>query len=627
MGKNKAVRRAPDSIVLPVFQVGLVLAAGIALFFLLLVGVVVGFDVYHQGVIYPGVAVGGVDVAGLTAQQASDLLAKQADYPQSGKVVFQDGARVWVAHPVEVGLFFDARATGLAAYNLGRHGSIFTRMADQFDAWFFGKDLPPLYVYDEQSARTYLEKIAAQVDQPTIEASLSLKGKEVVAQPGQIGRHVDVTATLAPLQEQMQNLRDGILPITIAEVPPVILDVSQQADAARKILSAPLKLTLPGAAKGDPGPWTFDPQKLSELLVIERATGEHGAEYQIHLREDKLRAFLGDLAPRLARKSDNARFIFNDDTHQLEPISSAVTGRRLDVDASIQTINQKLLQGQHEIPLEVQISQPEIGDSVTADQLGIHELVGVQATYFYGSSAARIQNIQTAAARFHGLLVPPGAVFSMGDILGDVSLDNGYAEALIIYGNRTIKGVGGGVCQVSTTLFRTAFFAGYPIVERVPHAYRVYYYELNAADQVNNDMAGLDATVFVPLVDFKFKNDTSNWLLMETYVNAPARKLTWKFYSTSDGRTVDWQTSGLQNIVDPPDPLYQENSDLAPGEINQVDWGVAGADVSVQRTVYRDGQVYLQDTFNTHYQPWQDVFDYGPGTDIPTGGKKQRGNH
>ena len=74
-----------------------------------------------------------------------------------------------------------------------------------------------------------------------------------------------------------------------------------------------------------------------------------------------------------------------------------MTGRKLDVDASIQTINQKLLQGQHEIPLEVQFSQPEIGDNVTADQLGIHELVGVQATYFYGSSAARIQNIQTAA--------------------------------------------------------------------------------------------------------------------------------------------------------------------------------------------------------------------------------------
>ncbi len=97
---------------------------------------------------------------------------------------------------------------------------------------------------------TYLEKIAAQVDQPTIEASLSLKGKEVVAQPGQIGRHVDIAATLAPLQEQMQNLRDGILPVTIAEAPPAILDVSQQADAARENPQRIAQADAPGSSQG-----------------------------------------------------------------------------------------------------------------------------------------------------------------------------------------------------------------------------------------------------------------------------------------------------------------------------------------------------------------------------------------
>ena len=122
--------------------------------------------------------------------------------------------------------------------------------------------------------------------------------------------------------------------------------------------------------------------------------------------------------------------------------------------------------------------------------------------------------------------------FSMAGVLGDVSLDNGYAEALIIYGDRTIKG-SGGVCQVSTTLFRTVFFGGYPIVERHPHAYRVGYYEQMANSQVDPNLAGLDATVFVPVVDFRFTNDTPNWLLMETY--AEGFSLTWKFYSTSEG--------------------------------------------------------------------------------------------
>jgi vancomycin resistance protein YoaR len=314
------------------------------------------------------------------------------------------------------------------------------------------------------------------------------------------------------------------------------------------------------------------------------------------------------------RKPQNARFVFNDETHQLELLQPATIGRTLNVEKTAQEINSKISQGDHSINLVFDSYNPEIPDDVKGADLGITELVSAQKTYFYGSSSERIQNIQTAAARFHGVLVAPGATFSMGDVLGDVSLDNGYAEALIIFGNRTIKGVGGGVCQVSTTLFRTAFFGGYPIVERHPHAYRVYYYEQTATGAADDNLAGMDATVFTPVVDFKFTNDTSNWLLMETYVNVTARTLTWKFYSTSEGRTVEWDTSGLQNIVDPPDPLFQENPELAKNEVRQTDWAVAGADVTVSRVVYRNGQVYLQDQYTTHYIPWQAVFEYGPGT-------------
>jgi vancomycin resistance protein YoaR len=119
------------------------------------------------------------------------------------------------------------------------------------------------------------------------------------------------------------------------------------------------------------------------------------------------------------------------------------------------------------------------------------------------------------------------------------------------------------------------------------------------------------------MVDFKFTNDTPYWLLMETYFNEARRSLTWKFYSTSDGRSVEWDTSGPQNIVDPPDPVYEENPDLAPDEIKQVDWAAEGADVTVTRLVSRDGQILYNDTFITHYLPWGDVFQYGPGTKLP----------
>jgi vancomycin resistance protein YoaR len=593
------------------------LSAGVALFVLLVVALAAGYDFWYAGRIYPGVSVAGVELSGLPQKQAANLLSQRLTYPQTGKIVFKDEDKLWVATPLQVGLFLDAQKSAAQAYQYGRQGDPLTRWFSQLRAWYSGKNLAPQLVYDERMAQDYLEKIAAQVDRPTVEASLSVNGTQVVVHPGQVGHTLDVQATLKPLQARLTSLTDGVVTITSYETPPAILDVSQQAQLARKILSAPLVLKVPDAQDGDPGPWKFDPAQLADMLAIQRVEDGQKSVYQVGLNAEKLRSFLEDLAPKLQRTPQDARFTFNDGTHRLDLIDHAVIGRSLDVDATIQAINETLGKGEHSLDLVMNTTPPAVTDDATAQKLGIRELVSQQTTYFYGSSTARIQNISTAASRFHGVLVAPGEVFSMGSVLGDVSLDTGYAEALIIYGNRTIQGVGGGVCQVSTTLFRTVFFGGFPVVERYPHAYRVYYYELNRAGNDDARMAGLDATVFEPVVDFKFKNDTPYWLLMETYVNVKARSLTWKFYSTSDGRTVQWNTSGLQNVVEPPDPLYQKNSDLAKGEIKQVDWAVKGADVSVDRTVMRDGKAYFTDQYNTHYMPWRAVFEYGPGTKLP----------
>ena len=212
----------------------------------------------------------------------------------------------------------------------------------------------------------------------------------------------------------------------------------------------------------------------------------------------------------------------------------------------------------------------------------------------------------------------------MAEAMDEITLDNGYAEALIIYNGQTIEGVGGGVCQVSTTLFRTAFFAGFPITERHPHAYRVSYYEKTAGNSRDNDLAGLDATVYVPLIDLKFFNDTPYWILMETYVNRSANRLTWKFYSTWDRRTIEWRTTGPINIVEPKKTKYVENPDLESGETEKVEWEADGADVLVERTVYKDEEVWFEDSFSTHYEPWREVIEYGPGTTgIPENDEKE----
>jgi vancomycin resistance protein YoaR len=596
-------------------QIIAALFSGFVLFLTLIIAWTLGFQLLYAGRIFPGVSVAGVDVSGLSRDEAAVKLQQALSYPITGKILFRDAnaERAWVASPAELGMVFDPTSSAGAAYKVGRSGGLFGALSGQVRAGGSGVQVPPVIVFDQRVAFHYLSQIATQVNQPVTEASLSLNGTEVVAQPGQVGRELKMDATLIFLGGQLQAFRDGEVPLVIQEVQPQILDVSAQADAARQILSQPLTLLISNAAAGDPGPYVYNQQILANLLAVQRT--QNGV--QVMLNSTGLRDLLTPVKQQLDRASSNAKFIFNDETKQLDLIEDSKVGRAMDMDASMQAINDALLRGEHNVPLVIAETQPAVPASATGQQLGITELIWAETSYFYGSSNERIQNIQAAAARFHGVMVPPGEVFSMGQTMGDVSLESGFAEALIIYGGRTIKGVGGGVCQVSTTLFRGVFNIGLPVLERYPHAYRVSYYEMTASGGVDSRFAGMDATVYFPLVDLKFKNDTPYWILMETYVNVNARTLTWKFYSTKDGRTVDWTTSGPTNVVSAPPPKFEVNNELKKNQMKQVDWAANGADVNVTRTVWKDGAVWFQDQFTTHYEPWQAICQYGPDSKNP----------
>ncbi len=601
------------------------LLGGLTLFLAFVLAWTLGFQLWYAGRIFPGVSVAGVDLSGLTPAEASLELSQTLSYPYTGKILLRDGARVWLVTPAQMGMAFDASASAQAAYRVGRSGGLFASLDAQIRARSQGLDTPPVILFDQRVAYQYLQALSAEINQPITEASLSVVGTDVIAQPGQAGRILDVDGTLVFLSAQLQTFRDGEVPLVVREQQPNIIDVSAQAETARRILSQPMTLYVPNAAANDPGPWTYDVAVLAKMLTVRRVENGVATEIQVGLDPNQLREALINIAAYVDRKPENARFRFNDATHQLELIQYAKVGRAVDVSASIVTINEALLRGEHNIPLQIAETQPPVPDTATGEQLGITELLISETTYFYGSSAARIQNIQAAAARFDGLLVAPGETFSMGSAMGDVSLDNGFAEALIIYGGRTIKGVGGGVCQVSTTLFRTVFRYGFPVVERIPHAYRVSYYEQTASGAVDPSLAGLDATVYFPLVDFKFTNDTPYWILMETYVSPEARTITWKLYSTRDGRNVTWETTGPQNIVPPPKPIFEVNDELEKGQIKQVDWAASGADVVVTRTVFKNGAIYFTDQFKTHYEPWQAVCQIGPGTEEPEKLAKRKG--
>jgi len=594
-------------------QAAITVTSGFFLFLFILGLVITSFQTQYKDRIYPGVSIGGVDLSGKTRPEAAALLGVEFTYPLTGKITLQDQNVIWETLPANLGLYFGANQNAEAAYQFGRQDQVLDRWSAQLQAYRHGISLPFQFVWDESTAHQQLTALGEQINQPTTEATLSLEGAEVIAQAGQIGRTLNIPTTLQNLRAQFQFQQDGHITLPVDENPPDILDVSEQADFLREILRESLTLNLPGGEE-NPGPWTFSPETLAGLLTIERLASQEGAEYAVSFNAQHWQAILADIGRQIAREPKNARFIFNEDTQQLEVIQQEVIGRRLNIEQCMMDIYASLRTEQHTVELALEYTTPEITSDHTAQDLGITELLNPETTYFYYSSSARIHNIQTAAAPFHGVLVAPGEIFSMGATLGDVSAETGYEEAWIIAGNQTVKGVGGGVCQVSTTLFRTVFFSGLPVNQRHYHAYRVAYYEQTPSGGHNSNLAGLDATVYFPSVDFKFTNDTGHWLLMETYVDAVHRTLTWKFYGTSDGRSVQWETTGLQNITKPGDPIYIENEDLKKGEIEQVDWAVKGADVTVTRHVYRGGEKLWTDIFETHYAPWRDVCEYGPGT-------------
>jgi len=198
--------------------------------------------------------------------------------------------------------------------------------------------------------------------------------------------------------------------LVVEETPPVLMDVSEQAEEARAILNAPLRLTLPDAEPDEQSEWVFDAPALAKMLLVTRVQREDGAELHVSLDETALAVALSDIAEEVNRAPVNARFVFDEETHQLDLLESAVIGRTVDVPATVANINEEITRGIHDIPLEMTYQEPEVPDTATAGELGIRELVVEQTSYFYGSSVARIQNIQAAAARFHGLLVAPGEV-------------------------------------------------------------------------------------------------------------------------------------------------------------------------------------------------------------------------
>jgi len=259
------------------------------------------------------------------------------------------------------------------------------------------------------------------------------------------------------------------------------------------------------------------------------------------------------------------------------------------------------------IPLDlpVRIIEPKI-TTEKSNELGIHQLLAEGESFFKDSIPSRVHNIILASSYLHGVVIPPGQVFSFTKKIGTISAEVGYRPAYVIKNKATVLEDGGGVCQVSTTLFRAALNAGLPIVERKAHYYRVGFYEQGGYPP------GLDATVYPPSPDLKFKNDTPAHILIQTIVDKEAKRLVFQLYGTSDGRRVEISKPVIHSQIPPPEPVYIDEPSLPAGVIKRIDSAHWGAKVSFTRKVFNaDGSLKEEQTFWSNYVAWPAVFQRG----------------
>lgn len=326
----------------------------------------------------------------------------------------------------------------------------------------------------------------------------------------------------------------------------------------------------------------------------------------IQFKDDLIKNYLYSFKEQYDKPAKNALFEFKDG--KVINFKKEEYGREINIDKIISDFESKLnsIKNKPEnkiIKILPIVLKPEITLS-SINNFGIEELIAVGKSDFTHSIPSRIHNIKLASSKFHGVLIPPNKVFSFNETVGEISSLTGYQPAYIIKEGKTVLGDGGGVCQVSTTLFRAALNAGLPIIERNSHAYRVSYYE--------NDMGpGFDATVFAPSVDLKIKNDTPAYILIQTSIDEVNNLLYFYLYGKKDNRKIEISKPTVWDVIPPPAPRYQEDPTLKKGVIKQIDFSSWGAKSVFKYKVYKDDKLIIDKDFYSYYRPWQAVYLVG----------------
>ena len=479
-------------------------------------------------------------------------------------------------------------------------GSLLYRRLDEgifkYIKYFFNPKKFSLKIdYDDKQLNEVVEAIASQIEKPFVPTELVLKNKNITVSPGVSGLFVNQELIKKTVLNNLEfaKFNDSILIETkvVGEIPNTT-QVEQTIDRAKKIIDKSIVLST------DLDTITIDDQTLISWIDFNNG-------YQL----DKINIYTQNIAKSFTKDPVDAVFKFQDG--QVTEFKPAQNGIIVNPDSLSQEIMasfmnlEKSNEKQEKLTPSFESIEPKIKNSDVND-LGIKELLGKGTSTFWHSSAIRNINITKGSSIVNRILVAPGDTFSFVKSLGEVSLAAGYKQAYIIRQGKTELDVGGGVCQVSTTLFRAMLDAGLNITERKNHAYRVSYYE-------EDSKPGFDATVFIPSPDLKFVNDTAHHVLIQSVLDMDNRRLTYEIYGTSDGRKTNITNYRQWDSTPPPPDVWIDDPTLPVGKVVKDEQAIRGLKTAFDWTVTdKDGNILHQKTFQSNFAAWAAVYRRGP---------------
>ena len=550
------------------------------------------FSFYHfvfARRIIPGVVVGKINIGGLTYQQGLEKLQSYEKSVDKIVTVTHTNYKVSISGS-DVSLEYDLDATLSRAFEVGRTGNIFIDTKDKLVGLIKPLSLKFFYDFDSTIFNNKLLSVSGELDTLSQDAKFYISGNTLVILPEKTGIAIEKKRLYSEAVYALDNMSFDPIKVTLSIDDPNIYqqNLTDLLGKTKQIVFEPLKIIY---GKKE---WVLNTQQKLDLIKIVKTA----SSIDIGLNRENLNAYIDSVGQEINKLPRGD--ITGLDGTKVTGFKITQAGQELDVRKFTQDMKTKLFSGGGEIL----VSLVDIDGPTDLSKYGIFALLGTGTSKFAGSIPGRVHNLSLAAERTSGILVPPGGIYSFNKTVGEISGKTGYNTAYIIQNGRTVLGEGGGVCQTSTTLFRAVLNSGLPIIMRYPHAYRVHYYE-------EDSPVGFDASVFQPSLDFQFKNDTPNYILIQSVVDVANNSLAFQIFGTPDGRTVEISQPVVSNVSAPPVPLYQDDPTLAKGKTIQVDFAAWGANVFFTRIVKRNGVDLYKDTFSSRYQPWRAIYLVG----------------